>query len=346
MRVSRVAVSSLAAYGLDYNASGVKTSNSRMGRRFAKKPAFLHKYTMPTTLRTTMTTRRPGAIVGALLGCALSMVGACQGYPFELRVPQSATGSNIEQLVATLTPTDILFVIDDSGSMLDERTELANNIGTFITQLSETSGDFHVGIVTTDVECNIPERDCTSPTSATSLSCCRLVNAGPLPTCQELDTNGDGEIDWSSCDGGRLRAPKGKSAYWTSPTAAQRATWAADFSSTILDLGCNGSGLESGLEAARRAVNCSVFGYDASQPNRCPSAAMAQLNAGFVRPDADLVVIFVSDEDDCSFMDPNVYFAPRFHECRRPSCTSVRPHGVLCVLRQGGLRHWHPAGVE
>ena len=250
------------------------------------------------------------------------MVAACQGYPFEIRIPQSVTGSNIKQLVATVAPTDILFVIDDSGSMKDERAELANNISSFIEQLSETSGDFHVGIVTTDVECNVPEQDCTGP--QTSLSCCGIVTAANLAPCQELDSNNDGKVDWSNCDGGRLRAPRGKPAYWTTPTAVERTQWSADFSQTIQDLGCNGSGLESGFEAARRAVNCSVFGYDPDQPSRCPSATIAQLNAGFVRAEADLVVIFVTDEDDCSFQDPNVYLRP-------PDPTSASDQGAhLC----------------
>jgi hypothetical protein len=62
-----------------------------------------------------------------------------------------------------------------------------------------------------------------------------------------------------------------------------------------------------------RTVACSVNpAADASVPDlaRCPDPAVAELNAGFIRPDADLVLIFISDEDDCSFHDVRTYRKP------------------------------------
>lgn len=44
---------------------------------------------------------------------------------------------------------DILFVIDNSGSMKNEQAEMANRFSTFVTSLSGL--DYHVGITTTDV---------------------------------------------------------------------------------------------------------------------------------------------------------------------------------------------------
>lgn len=247
---------------------------------------------------------------------ATACVLTCQNYPFEIRATQRVQAHKVTQLVATRKATDILFVIDDSGSMLDARTELSNNIQTFIQTLAGSSFDFHVGIVTTDVECNVPERNCdTSNGGQTSEACCGLVaaaaNAGhAMAQCVERDLDGDGKVDWSTCDGGRLRAPKGKPPFWSPPAPQDANQWAADFSGMILNLGCQGSSLEAGLEAARRAINCSVFGFDPNRPDICPSANMAALNANFVRPNADLVVVFVTDEDDCSFLDPSVYLRP------------------------------------
>ncbi|MFC1609394.1 VWA domain-containing protein [Myxococcota bacterium] len=47
---------------------------------------------------------------------------------------------------------DILFVIDDSGSMQEEQDNLARNFASFFSNLSGSSLDFHVGVVTTDVD--------------------------------------------------------------------------------------------------------------------------------------------------------------------------------------------------
>ncbi|HET6347205.1 MAG TPA: vWA domain-containing protein, partial [Myxococcota bacterium] len=267
----------------------------------------------------------------------------CQGYPFEQRLPVRADGRKVTQQVASVTPTDVLFVVDNSGSMLNQRLELIDNVGRFIAQMASSTNDFHVGVVTTDVECNIPERDCVTNTS--SASCCALT-AGQT-ACVEQDLDGDGKVDWSNCDGGRLRAPKGKPAYFGRPTADPNA-WVDDFSNTIRDLGCQGSGFESGLEAARRAINCALDLPD------CPSPSIAQLNAGFIRDAADLVVVFVTDEDDCSFVDPNRYLRPpdpssaadqATHLCAPTECYAH--YGKDDDANGDGLQNWaDPAFVS
>jgi hypothetical protein len=282
--------------------------------------------------------RRFGALTLVLCSCLGAV--SCQGYAFDLRLPQRAQGQKVVQKVATLVPADILFVIDNSGSMLNQRRELIANMGAFIAQMSQSNNDFHLGIVTTDVECNIPERDCSQTDSHVSPACCRLVESGKLPTCQDVDTDGDGHLDWSNCDGGRLRAPQGQLAYFTRPQGDPNA-WTAAVASTIEGLGCNGSGYESGLEAARRAVECAL-----GTP-QCPSAAAAERNAGFLRAEADLVVVFVTDEDDCSFRDPNTYLPPAdasdaaqqaAHLCNAAECYAY--YGAGRDADGDGLQDW------
>lgn len=46
---------------------------------------------------------------------------------------------------------DILFVIDDSCSMGDEQQELASNFAAFLSSASQSSGDWRIGVTTTDV---------------------------------------------------------------------------------------------------------------------------------------------------------------------------------------------------
>lgn len=264
---------------------------------------------------------------------------ACQGYPFELRLPQKTTGRQVNQNVATLVPADILFVIDNSGSMLNQRRELIHNMRQFIEQMARSENDFHLGIVTTDIECNIPERNC-SGTLNVSKSCCAMVQNGNLTTCQDEDTDGDGKIDWSNCDAGRLRAPKGQLSYFSRPAEDPNA-WIDAVSQTIEDLGCDGSGYESGFEAARRAIAC------ASGSTACQDANVQQRNTGFLREEADLVVIFVTDEDDCSFVDAQTYLAPTdasqsseqaSHLCSPAECYAY--YGQELDDDHNGLQNW------
>lgn len=226
----------------------------------------------------------------------------CQEYPFELRLPRRVEANEITEVVATVTPADILFVIDNSGSMGEEIAELQRNVELFVTELAKSDNDFRVGIVTTDLECNIPTKSCgTGGTS--SLSCC---NVNPDPPCTDQDTNGDSVIDASTCDAGRLRASPAGRRVFTRPAAAERDAWAQELVATIEEAknDLNGSPFEAGLENARRAVACSVG--DAS----CPDSAILQLNQGFIRAEADLVVIFLTDEDDCSVPSASTYQRP------------------------------------
>ncbi|MCB9639647.1 MAG: choice-of-anchor D domain-containing protein [Myxococcales bacterium] len=45
---------------------------------------------------------------------------------------------------------DLLLVVDDSGSMSDKQTNLANNLGTFMNWAAQLNADYHIGVTTTD----------------------------------------------------------------------------------------------------------------------------------------------------------------------------------------------------
>jgi hypothetical protein len=63
-----------------------------------------------------------------------------------------------------------------------------------------------------------------------------------------------------------------------------------DTFSCIAQLGATGCGFESQLEAMKRAL-------DGSRPE----------NAGFIRQEANLAIVFLTDEDDCSASDPSIF---------------------------------------
>lgn len=135
---------------------------------------------------------------------------------------------------------DILWVVDNSMSMVQEQDELAARFQTFIDMMDseETGIDFHIGVVTTDMDDDNPDRG-KLVTDA--------VNAEPFITRDTPD-------------------------------------YVASFQARVR-VGDSGSSREQGLEAAWVALTEPM----ASGPN-----------AGFLREDAVLSIIFVSDEDDCS----------------------------------------------
>lgn len=91
---------------------------------------------------------------------ALAMAG-CQEYNFtgENGVVGTANPPPVEpsvredNIVQVTTPkVDVLWVIDNSGSMSDEQDELAANFSSFISYFLDSGLDWHVGVVSTDMD--------------------------------------------------------------------------------------------------------------------------------------------------------------------------------------------------
>lgn len=195
-----------------------------------------------------------------LIAAALLAAGAgCD------RVPAGAfTRCDQGAVVPAKVATDILFVVDDSGSMAAEQAALATAFQAFIDQLaaSPIQNDFQVGITTTSVDwprCTpdgsgrcVPSQVVTSYASGAPYPAGALVSAAGRPRI--------------------LRAG--------SPTLVQ------DFVASVA-VGTGGSPKEQGLRALRLALSDRIADGK---------------NAGFLRPGARLAVILVSDEDDCSEM--------------------------------------------
>mgnify|MGYP006271025707 CR=1 FL=1 len=250
---------------------------------------------------------------------AVAAVCACQDYPFETRFPSRVQATQIDEVITTIRPTDILFVVDNSGSMVEETRELTDNMRRFVELLGESNTDFQVGIVTPDVECNIPERNCAAGVS--SEACCNRF--AEEPKCRDRDLDADGVIDASNCDGGRLRAnPETGRRVFTPPPPGEVDAWVDEIVGVLTPIESQGSAYEASFEAARRAVLCG-----AGHPD-CPDPAIADLNAGFIRTEADLVLIFLSDEDDCSFVDTTAY-----EQLNQPS-SAIEQGNKLCSPRE------------
>lgn len=157
------------------------------------------------------------------------------------------------------TQVDVLFVVDNSGSMSEEQTNLGNNFQAFIQGAQTWSIDYQIGVTSTDMD----------------------KEAGRLIGTPRYVTNGN----WQAFQ-------------------------------TNVKLGTNGSGTEQGLAAAQAAlslpltsnssVTCSTDA-ECTAPDRCYDGSCGGPNRAFVRQDAALEVVFVSDEEDSSPADLNFY---------------------------------------
>lgn len=128
---------------------------------------------------------------------------------------------------------DILWVVDNSGTMVEERAMLGEKFDQFMGRLVASGTDYHIGIISTDTE----------------------------------DLNHSGKL-------------QGDPRVITPATPDPKAAFAAN-----VQLPQTASRIEKGLEAARLALSDEL---------------LAGHNAGFLRAEASLFVIVVSDEDDQS----------------------------------------------
>ncbi len=153
--------------------------------------------------------------------------------------------------------TDILFVIDNSGSMFEEQEGLARELPAFIEELEKGGGaahDFQVGVITTAVYQN-----------------------GRIGGVNQY-------LEYKD-QAGRLQAVGGERILRSSDPEL-RSKFAE-----LVKQGTGGSGQETPFEAVRLAV---------TELADVPQEEGG--NAGFLRDGARLLVVVVSDEDDCSEM--------------------------------------------
>ncbi len=170
-----------------------------------------------------------------------------------LSIPLTAEGTTTADQTDTFQQlkspkVDILFVIDDSGSMGNEQRSLGTNFAVFIKWALTLKVDFQIGITTTD-------------------------------------------IDGSNPFGGQKHTPgglRGSPKIMTSHTPNLERIFRQN-----ANVGTHGSATECGLEAAKLALS--------------PPLSTTGANKGFLRKDASLSIITISDEPDQSTQPVQFY---------------------------------------
>lgn len=171
---------------------------------------------------------------------------------------------------------DILFVIDDSGSMADKQNNVRANFSRFIEVLETIPGglpDVHIGVVTSDLGTKGADDAQPGPDIGGAGGCFGQGNQGNLQTFGTPLVTGNFISDIKNTDGTRTKNYTGA---------------LVDAFSAIASAGDDGCFIEQHLEAAKRALD--------NNP----------ANAGFLRPNAFLAIVFLADEDDCSMAHSNL----------------------------------------
>jgi hypothetical protein len=168
---------------------------------------------------------------------------------------------------------DIVFMIDNSGSMKEEQDNLRRNFPAFtrvLKGLPQGLPNVHIAVVSSDL-------------GAGAL--------GGIPLC--AGEGDDGRFQ-SAARGGNCSGPRGS--YISAVGAAHNFDGDIDeVFACIAPLGTSGCGFEHQLESVRRALD----------PERMPAE-----NRDFLRDEAVLAIVLMTDEDDCSAPDNTSLFDP------------------------------------
>lgn len=153
---------------------------------------------------------------------------------------------------------DLLFVIDNTASMKDERAALARSVAGFLADADVRGIDYRIGVTSTGM----------TPAPGGGAACTGGADGGEAGRLHPVDHARPRIVD---------------------PGLADR----ADVLAANIDVGACHS-VEQGLEAARAALSPPLV----DNPDDHRTAAPLDGNLGLVRPDAALAIVVVSDEDD------------------------------------------------
>ncbi len=217
---------------------------------------------------------------------------------------------------------DILWVVDNSQSMVPQQESLARNFDQFISGLTVCQGtgmandfcdfdtkkcsvsggpcnppNYHIGVISTDVRAQFDNG------KLRRVGLC-VPGMGMLPAadkyryCQGTNNDCAHDAQDPNSDPANSNCDMNQSVGFITPTTRNGP---AAFSRAVR-VGTGGSGLETGIQAAAAAL-----GRDTNRGTGQWVPAPTE-NDGFLRPDASLFLIFVSDEDDNSFGEPTYFY--------------------------------------
>lgn len=262
-----------------------------------------------------MNMRRPLFVSALTASLSLSALSAgCNDHPIEPLDQVLSAVNRVENRLPAKTKLDFLFVIDNSNSMCEEQKRLADNFKLFSDFLFEElqgAADYRIAVVSTDIgaqtnppkgntttrgqflytpadpnnsQCEVPPqtRDCepAGPDINPIISSEAIDNLYPESTGDQRKQQQKQELERQF----RCRATLGVGGY----------LYEKGLEAMRLALSCNGP------NASKFSQCCVDYGSTNSYYNPACVIPDGQLEPEFLRPDASLVVIFITDENDCS----------------------------------------------
>jgi hypothetical protein len=234
------------------------------------------------------------------------LLGACQDYGFE-ELPSSVFISKHQIQVISLNPVDILFVVDNSGSMAGEQSQLGTSFASFYSVLNDIGGNYHIALVTT----GISSPGCKQCSVTNTLSCINMNEAGTSDIENGQFQYRRGHITWNGTTPVFDFLYDETCRVVTSDNLTCFYDPSADGRGTVL-VGINGCGYERGLEAMKQALSSDLLNGN---------------NNNFLRNDSSLAVIIVSDEDDCGVVGSVSELGGKDSYCYHAAKGDISPEG-------------------
>lgn len=219
---------------------------------------------------------------------------ACNGHPLGTPTPRPEQQTDQYHEANPVREVDILFVIDNSPSMKEEQDRLRDNFPVFMDELDQITG-------------GRPD-----------------VHVGVVSSDLGSGVNGQDNCSRAGGDRAVLQVGTGcgldpNSRFLVSNDRGARNNFTGDIRtvfSCMANLGDRGCGFEHQLEAARRALDAKV----------------TPENAGFLRDNAYLAIIVLTDEDDCSADPQSTIFGETIGDTAHSMRCSV--YGHVCKGQQ------------
>ena len=206
---------------------------------------------------------------------AIALLAGCPDREVSALTPAPAKVEYKDIPVTVNRDLDLLFVIDNSGSMGEEQASLKANFPKFIDVLNTIQGGLpnaHISVVNSDMGTMGGPRQGTPGDSGCDQFGAAWGGDGQMRALDTRYTGGMANVRYISDIKDDISGTRTKN--YSNGTLAE-------VFSDMANVGDKGCGYEMHLSAMRRALENPA-------------------NAGFLRPNAYLAVIFIADEDDCS----------------------------------------------
>jgi hypothetical protein len=218
------------------------------------------------------------------LAAVVPVLWACNSRRLEAPTPAPARTFDGLFQQALNRDIDIVFMVDNSLSMQKLQDKLNANFPAFMDVLTTLPGglpNVHIGVVSSDMG--------AGPNDAAAIPGCRLAGDGG-----KFQSAARG----ATCGAGMLNAGQNFIIGSNTPGTANFTGTIANAFSCIANLGDGGCGFEHQFASVLRALGADGRGDPPPE------------NAGFLRPNAYLGVILLTNEDDCSAAPDSGLFDP------------------------------------